>query len=214
MAFFAVNSFGITCSIVFPWKCGPKVFFTYSVVVLYFLPLAVATTYYTLIWLHLRKIPGMIWEASSQQVRAHRMNRNIRIMVLVVVMFALGWLCEHLFILLLVWDPGTNFWTDSYRIGSATAKLLLYLNSALNPFVHSLAGTGFKKHLPSWPCKHPGQQSGTGTNTAARAGQYNLHEHQAVHGDTLNGTPPRVHITQRYYMDEPSANAKGENTWL
>ncbi|XP_022105672.1 kiSS-1 receptor-like [Acanthaster planci] len=172
VAIFSVNSFGITCSIIFTWKYGPKMFFTYTVVVLYVLPLAIATACYILIWLHLRQQPslGAFAPGSHQSQRGRRMQTTLCAIILVVVMFAVSWFGEHLFILLIVWHPQIDFWSNGYRIGAATAKLTIYLNSMLNPVVYPLAGTGFRRHLPSCGrcCKGrpDGESSGLGLQAA------------------------------------------------
>ncbi|XP_038071514.1 kiSS-1 receptor-like [Patiria miniata] len=216
VAIFSVNSFGVTCSIIFPWKYGPKVFFTYTVVVLYVLPLAVATMCYILIWLHLRKQPSLTASVggSERDLRRRRMQSTLRIIVLVVVMFALGWFGEHLFILLIVWDPQINFWSDSYRIGAATAKLMIYLNSMLNPFVYPFAGTGFKRHLPSSVCCRKGRPDHTGTSSGPSYDQSRVtsladtHKQKQVVGiDNHRPCPQAQNV-------EVLVNSQDQNTWL
>ena len=145
---YSVNVMNYYCTIWFPWEHGQKVFHTAAAIVMYVIPLCFISACYLKIFLTLRvSKPGEVENYRGQ--RSRRMRKTLRLILIVIITFAVSWMLEHLVIVWLVWDP--NFLASSplFTTSTAITKCILYCNSAINPFIYPFAGTGFTKHL-SW----------------------------------------------------------------
>ena len=138
----------VSCTMIFPWEHGQKLFQTYSVVFMYIVPLIFISVCYLKIWLKLgSNKPG---SDTNTAANSKRMRRTLRLILIVIVVFALSWLPYRGLIMWVVWDH--NFVVASSNIfhyASAATGLIIYLNSVINPFIYPFAGTGFRKHI-SW----------------------------------------------------------------
>ena len=120
---------------------------------MYVLPLSFIITCYLLIYRRLRKPnPGNIGNDKGQ--RSRRMRKTLRLIMIVVIVFAVSWLLEHFIIVWLVWDSHFLGNSNLFKTSTAITKVILYVNSAANPFMYPFAGTGFTKHI--WCLKQRG----------------------------------------------------------
>ena len=152
---YTVNHNNLYCTIVFPWVHGQKLFHTSVACVMYVIPLFLISVCYFKIWLKLRESkPGEAGTDGGQ--RSKRMRRALRLILIVVITFAMSWLLEHALLQWLVWDPTFLGSSPTFRTLSAISKIIAYCNSAINPFIYPFAGTGFMKHIVCF--KRRGQQ--------------------------------------------------------
>ncbi|XP_071794539.1 somatostatin receptor type 5-like [Asterias amurensis] len=150
---YSVNFYGVYCTIIFPWSGGQKLFQTAAALMMYVLPLSFIITCYLLIYHRLKKPnPGNI--ANDKGQRSRRMRKTLRLIMIVVIVFALSWLFEHFILVWLVWDSHFLGNSNLFMTSTAITKVILYVNSAANPFMYPFAGTGFTKHI--WCLKQRG----------------------------------------------------------
>lgn len=137
-----------------------RAYFMITFVVLYLIPLAIIAALYILIgrrlWLH--KIPG---ESTSHQKRQSQASKRkvLRMLIIVVLTFALCWLPTHIMHLL------AYFFAETYRKLikidhlESSFYFLSHANSAINPclyiFLNQRFNHEFKNILRRLCCRHP-----------------------------------------------------------
>ncbi len=134
------------CTITFPWIHGQKLFHTSAAVFMFVFPLVFISVCYAKIWVKLKtsRVPGRIGFTQQGQ-RSNKLHRSLRLILVVVLTFAVSWFLEHSIIVWRVWDPDSN--SDTFLTLTAISKVVLYCNSAINPFIYPFAGTGFTQHV-------------------------------------------------------------------
>ncbi|XP_002735583.1 galanin receptor 2a-like [Saccoglossus kowalevskii] len=128
---------------------GRKQFITCGFVIFYCLPLVTVAFAYALmarrLWVSVSPTMG----SDDAQLRTVQTRRKIaRLVLAVVVVFALCWLPFHIFQLLSIWINSYNsIYTDGFSIFGQFAKVLAYSNSCLNPLLYSFLSDNFRKHF-------------------------------------------------------------------
>ncbi|XP_038066510.1 G-protein coupled receptor 54-like [Patiria miniata] len=102
-----VSLHAVFCTIWFPWEYGQKVFQTYTAITMYIVPLIFISVCYLKIWLKLRqKTTGSATASGTSTARSsQRMHRTLRLIMVVIAVFALSWLPYRLLMMWLAWDP-------------------------------------------------------------------------------------------------------------
>ncbi|XP_077999616.1 substance-P receptor-like [Glandiceps talaboti] len=137
------------CSEQYPSESFAKMWEICFLVVTYFLPLTVLTFTYSKIAIRLwgRHIPG---NADESRDRDHSNSKQkvIKMLVVIVVMFALCWLPLHIFKLVTLYNPslylGTIESQDRMRVINACVLWLALSNSFVNPFIYGFLNEGFR----------------------------------------------------------------------
>ncbi|XP_071965246.1 G-protein coupled receptor 54-like [Antedon mediterranea] len=126
-----------------------KIFTIFSFMSMYAIPLLIISICYVKILMQVWKRTSMGTESAQAQLRASQRKRKITKMVLIVViLFALSWLPLHCIILGLSFFPTASVWdTHTFQYVYITFLCLAYANSSMNPFVYAFTTTSFKKHF-------------------------------------------------------------------
>ena len=129
-----------------PW--GHELFFTYATFTLYIIPLIVIVPCYTRIAFKISTLTStsVIGDEATKHRLAQRKRTIIGIFV-VVVFYILMWLPLHMVHLWMAFDPDITAATPLYIELHTAANVLLYVNSSVNPYLYTLAGSSFRKHL-------------------------------------------------------------------
>ena len=117
-----------------PW--GEQLFFTYSTLTAYVIPLLVIISCYTSIARNMSNIRNL-----------PQRKKSITWIFVVVVFFAIMWLPVHVVHLWQAFDPLITAHSPLYVELHTAANVLIYLNSAVNPFLYPLAVPTFREHL-------------------------------------------------------------------
>ena len=121
--------------------------FMLSTLCIYVVPLGIIIIFYSKLLMH----PHIVGSKMSS-IRSNIQQRKRRITLLAtiaILLFAVCWLPRHVFILILAFSRDLNYEQIKTLIDAVSwFTLLVCLNSAINPFLYALAGTGFAKHIP------------------------------------------------------------------
>lgn len=131
------------CSESWPQAYHPKVFTLVVFIALYVLPLFVITANYIRIsqklWRDIQRMQRAIGEKNGNskkpltQARAQRNMRIVKIFIIVVIAFSLCMLPNH--IMWIWYDFGTGRQYDNFNTFIVFCFILVYSNSAINPFI-------------------------------------------------------------------------------
>ena len=114
----------------------------------YVLPLSIIGVLSVCILLHIqRQRPS----ALSKKTKSHRLKRQAsRLIILVVVIFALLWLPVHLHLLIAYFGRLPD--TDAYKVISVVWNCLAYFNSCVNPIIYNFASQEFRERFRKVVC--------------------------------------------------------------
>ena len=148
------NSYDPTysCNVEFPTKGGETVYFTFTFLATYVIPLVIILYCYAQILVTVWRKTSAGTESAQAQSRALRRKRKItRMVFIVVILFALCWLPNQSFSSMYTFDTQVFTYifckyTQTIFILSLTFKVIAHSNSIVNPFVYAFTTTSFKKH--------------------------------------------------------------------
>ena len=141
-----------TCTIDFiAYNIQPWAYFSALTLFTYVIPLSVIVVCYAKILLYLRA-NAMIWGSipanGNRSMRAKR--KTTKLVVISVLFFAICWLPRHSVIMTItIFGRSASPAMIKKCIELVRwSSILVFINSAFNPFLYPLAGTGFINHLP------------------------------------------------------------------
>ncbi|XP_072051573.1 G-protein coupled receptor 54-like [Amphiura filiformis] len=136
-----------------------KIYFTYLTLTTFLIPLVIIGVCYILILMHLWSLTirnefddgnsvkvrsGFMPAAQSPARSASKTWKTTRIVLIIVLLFALCWAPIHVINL---WRVLSRHYPDSLFNFQMFALALSYCNSCINPAVYALAGASYKNHL-------------------------------------------------------------------
>ncbi|KAF7386455.1 hypothetical protein HZH68_013587 [Vespula germanica] len=134
---------------------------------LYLLPLVLMSYLYTKIAIHLWKSsavlgrPGLVAETKDGRVQhIHTSYKNalrarrgvIRMLIAVVVLFALCNLPQQVRIIWLHWDPNYDRTSNFATLLTVSTFLISYMNCCLNPLLYAFLSRNFREGMREIPC--------------------------------------------------------------
>ena len=124
---------------------GERAFYTYILVFVYILPLSITTAMYFLICrkLWFRKVPGHVIDRNQRVAQANKRN-VVRMLIIIVVVFALCWLPAHVMHILISYTPEKLSGKNTKHIMNFSFWLA-QANSAINPCLYISLNTRFRK---------------------------------------------------------------------
>ncbi|XP_077999682.1 substance-P receptor-like [Glandiceps talaboti] len=140
------------CSEWYPSETFAKVWEVFFLLITYFIPLAILTYTYTRVARRLwgRNLPGNA-DATRDRNHARSKRKVVKMLVAIVVMFALCWLPLHTFKLITVFYPavydGSTSSQDRLRIVNACVLWVAMSNSFVNPFIYGFLNNCFVANL-------------------------------------------------------------------
>ncbi len=124
---------------------GETLFFTYTTLTLYILPLLIIIPCYTSIAI------TMIQRSSetTNPIASNRYKRTTIRVLIVGVFFIVMWLPIHVVHLWMAFDPTITAQTPLYIEWHTIANVLMFINSSVNPYLYAFGGTSnpFIRHL-------------------------------------------------------------------
>lgn len=124
---------------------GQEMFFLYVTISLYVLPLTVVICCYVRIGKH------MLEDHSALRTDKRRMmlqkRRGVTAILIVVLFLVLSWLPLHTVHLWMAFHPTINAKSAIYVKVHTAANVLMFVNSSANPFIYTLVGPPFRKHI-------------------------------------------------------------------
>ncbi|XP_077863984.1 neuromedin-K receptor-like [Saccoglossus kowalevskii] len=153
------------CTEWWPYTVTAKVYEIIIVMITYIIPLIVLTFTYAKIAIRLwgRNLPG---NADSHRDKNHTISKKrvIKMLMMVVLMFAVCWLPLHVFNIFTKFSPyvyeDTEF-QDRMRKINCCVLWIAMSNSFMNPFIYSFFNDGFRADMKSifLHCKRPGSRA-------------------------------------------------------
>ena len=123
---------------------GEELFFTYATVTLYIIPLGIIIPCYTSIAINMSKSSTIKKEDAKHLARR---KKTIKWVFIVVIFYALMWLPCHVVHMWMAFDPHVTAETPLYIELHTAANVLMFVNSSVNPYLYTLAGSSFRKHV-------------------------------------------------------------------
>ena len=130
-----------------PW--GQELFFTYATVSLYIIPLAVIIPCYTGIAITMSKSSAAATTEVNEDAkrRLAQRKRTIIGIFIVVLFYILMWLPVHVVHMWMAFNPEVDAQTPLYIMLHTVVNVLMFINSSVNPYLYTLAGSSFRRHL-------------------------------------------------------------------
>ncbi|KAL9984549.1 hypothetical protein ACROYT_G006857 [Oculina patagonica] len=142
------------CVEIWPDISSRKIYTLLVAIFLYFIPLGAISVLY---WLIIRKLWSL---TESQKVSQQRQKRIVRMLVVVVVLFAVCWLPYH--IIFLYMDFGQPQMTYSILAAIMSTQWFIYSNSACNPIVYAVFNANYRREFSRMlRCKRHELRAGT-----------------------------------------------------
>ena len=160
------------------YNIPPWVYFSLVTLFTFVIPLSVIVVCYTKIVINLRNTAKEIRSKfASRSMKARR--KTTKIVVISILLFAICWLPRHTVTMIIaVFGRGvSNDTLNKWRYDVLNwCSILIFLNSAINPFLYPFAGTGFTNYLPHFlvPSAHRSKRKSS-TRSSFR-NQENLNE--------------------------------------
>ncbi|XP_072051724.1 galanin receptor type 1-like [Amphiura filiformis] len=125
-----------------PW--GEELFFAYTAFSVYIVPLIVIVPCYTKIGLNMSAFTAS--DEASRRRMAQRKRSIIGIFV-VVIFYIIMWLPCHVVHMWMAFHPVVTASTPRYIEIHTAANVLIFVNSSVNPYLYTLAGSSFRRHV-------------------------------------------------------------------
>lgn len=122
----------------FYFSSGEQYFFAFATASLYCIPLAIIIFCYVTMG---RKMLAAGPRSSVQR------RRSVNSILFVIVLYVLCWAPVHAVHLWMAFDPEVKPTDDLYTELHTAANVLLFINSSVNPFVYTLVGPSFRRHI-------------------------------------------------------------------
>ena len=119
---------------------GEEYFFSFATASLYCIPLAIIVFCYI-------RMGQKILSAGPRSSTRRRRRRSVNSILFVIVLYALCWAPVHAVHLWMAVDPEVTAKDVLYVELHTAANVLLFINSSVNPFVYTLVGPPFRRHM-------------------------------------------------------------------
>ncbi|XP_077986136.1 galanin receptor type 2-like [Glandiceps talaboti] len=198
---------------------GRRRFITCIILIFYCLPLLTVAISYALMARRLLVTVSPQMGSDDAQIRTVRTRRKIARLVLAVVLtFALCWLPFHLFQLISVWVTSYDaIYNESFSIYGQIARVFAFSNSCMNPLLYSFLSDNFRKHFkrtcsPLNSCGRVSRIGGVMAGFDQEAGPTNLTNYNASLRQPMNTISLRVVKNGKLTSGSGSASGSGYNT--
>lgn len=151
-------------------QCGIKEFkdariiFLVFFIVGYVLPLILIAVFSLCILHHIKKQrPTMVLNSKRESRSSHKKKKAGRVLILVVVLFAILWLPVHIFLVLFYWKLLPD---DPILLTTGTLwQCLAYCNSCVNPVIYNYASQDFRDSFREVMCCCMGDKRNCGVDS-------------------------------------------------